>query len=119
MRHRKKSTTLGREKGPREALLRNLATSFILYERIETTTAKAKFMRPIVERLITLAKEDTIHHRRQALKKVYVESAVRKLFEVLGPRFKERPGGYTRITKLSRRVGDGAEMSVIELVERT
>ncbi len=117
MRHQKKGKTLGRKKEPREALVRSLATSFVVYEKIKTTAVKAKVLRPVVEKLITLAKEDTLHNRRLALKKLYVEGAVKKLFEVIGPKFKERNGGYTRITKLNPRVGDGAEMAIIELVD--
>jgi large subunit ribosomal protein L17 len=118
MRHLKKGKKFGRTKAPREAMLRNLATSFIVYEKIKTTETKAKALRPIVEKLITLGKEDTLHHRRLVLKKIYIAGAARKVFEVLGPRFKERPGGYTRITKLTPRVGDGASMAVLELVDK-
>ena len=117
MRHQKKGKTLGREKAPREAMMRNLATSFIIYEKIKTTTAKAKLLRPMVEKIITLGKVDNLHNRRQALKVLYVEGAVDKLFEVIGPRFKERNGGYTRITKLTPRLGDNAEVAVLEVVE--
>lgn len=117
MRHQKKGKTLGRTKEPREALLRNLATSLIVYEKVKTTSAKAKLLRPFVEKLVTSAKKDTLHNRRLALQTLYTEGSVKKLFEVLGPKFKERPGGYTRITKLSPRTGDNAEMAVIEFVE--
>jgi len=117
MRHQKKGKTLGRKKAPREAMLRNLATSFIVYEKIKTTHAKAKVLRPIVEKMITLAKEDKLHNRRQALQSLYIEDAVKKLFEVLGPRFKDRKGGYTRIVKLPPRQNDSAEMAILELVE--
>ncbi|MEK7653549.1 MAG: 50S ribosomal protein L17 [Patescibacteria group bacterium] len=117
MRHRKKGKIFGREKAPREAMLRNLATSFIIYEKIKTTKAKAKATRPLVEKLITLAKKDTLANRRQAYKFLYIDGAVKKLFEVLGPKFKERKGGYTRIVKISPRKNDGAEMAILELVE--
>ncbi|MBP6942522.1 MAG: 50S ribosomal protein L17 [Candidatus Buchananbacteria bacterium] len=117
MRHRKQGKTFGRTKAPRVAMMRSMVTSFMIYERIETTETKVKALRPVVERLVTLAKVDSLHGRRQALKTLYVEGAVRKLFEVLGPRFKERPGGYTRITKLAPRRGDNAKMAVLEFVE--
>ena len=116
MRHQKKGKTLGRTKAPREALMRSLSNSFIIYEKIKTTKAKAKVLRPVVEKIITLAKQDTLHHRRQVLKLVYTDGAVKKAFEVLGPKYKERKGGYTRITKLPPRKNDSAEMAVIELV---
>ena len=117
MRHQKKGKTLGRTKEPREALIRNLATSFIVYEKIQTTTPKAKLLRPFIEKIITNAKIDNLTNRRKALKTLYTEGAVKKLFEVIGPRFKERKGGYTRITKINSRAGDNAEMAVIELVD--
>ncbi|MEI6288679.1 MAG: 50S ribosomal protein L17 [bacterium] len=117
MRHQKKGKTLGRKKEPREALMRGLATNFIIYEKIKTTKAKATVLRPMVEKLVTLAKEDTLHRRRQILKVLYLETAVKKMFEVIGPKFKERKGGYTRITKLPRRLNDSAEMAVLEFVE--
>jgi large subunit ribosomal protein L17 len=117
MRHNKKGKTLGREKAPREALMRSLATSFVVYEKIQTTEAKAKLLRPIVEKLITLAKNDTLHNRRQAMNYLYTEGAVKKLFEVLGVRYKERKGGYTRITKLVPRVNDGAKVAIIEAIK--
>lgn len=116
MRHNRKGKVLGRTKAPREALLRSLATSFVVYEKIKTTQAKAKALRPIVEKLITLSKNDTLHTRRQALKYLYTEGAVKKLFEVLGPKYKSRKGGYTRIIKLAPRPNDAAETAVIELV---
>ncbi len=116
MRHNRKGKVLGRTKAPREALMRSLATSFVVYEKMKTTTAKAKAIRPVVEKLITLSKNDTLHNRRQALGYLYTDKAVNKLFEVLGPRFKERNGGYTRIIKLAPRPNDAAEVSIIELV---
>ncbi len=119
MRHRKKGKILGREKAPREALFRNLATDLIIYEKIKTTKAKAKALRPIAEKIITLAKSDNLHNRRRMAGFLYLPGSVEKLFDVLGPRFKERKGGYTRIIKLPRRRGDAAEMAIIELVEKT
>lgn len=118
MRHQKKGKTLGRKKAPREAMFRNLATSFVIYEKVKTTKAKAKLLKPKVEKLITLAKEDNLHRRRQALKELYMENAVKKLFEVLGPRFKSRNGGYSRLVKIAPRKNDGAEMAILELVDK-
>jgi large subunit ribosomal protein L17 len=116
MRHQKKGKTLGREKAPREAMMRNLATSLIVFEKIKTTEAKAKLLRPIVEKFITLGKKDTLHNRRKALEYLYTQGSVKKLFEVVGPKYKERNGGYTRIVKLPTRIGDNAKMAMIELV---
>jgi len=98
------------------ALLRNLVTSFLEKERVRTTLAKAKEARPLAEKMITLAKRGTLHARRQALAFVRKESAVTKLFDELGPRFGERPGGYSRIVKLGLRSGDGARLAMLELV---
>jgi large subunit ribosomal protein L17 len=97
-------------------MLRNMATSLFLHERIETTTAKAKELRPYAERLITLAKRGDLHARRLAAAKVRDRAVVGKLFDEIGPRYSDRPGGYTRILKLGARKGDAAEMSLIELV---
>ena len=116
MRHRVKSQRLGRDTAQRKALLRNMVTSFLEKERIRTTHVKAKAVRPLAEKMITLAKTNTLHARRQALRYVYKKDVVKKLFEDIGPRFSERPGGYTRIVKIGPRSGDGAEMAVIELV---
>ncbi len=116
MRHKSKTKTLDRKKAPREALLRGLATSMIIYEKIKTTKAKAKAVKPLVERLITTAKVNDLHTRRQLLKVLYHKKAVAKALEVLGPRYKERKGGYTRITAVGQRAGDGAEMVQIEFV---
>jgi len=116
MRHRKKEKILDRKVGPRKALFRNLAVSLVLYEKIKTTKAKAKAIKPIVERLITKGKDNGIASRRNLLKYLYKESAVKKILEELGPRYKERKGGYTRILNLKRRQGDGAEIVQIELV---
>ena len=118
MRHQKKGKSLGRKAAPRKALMRSLATSFVIYEKIKTTKAKARAVKPLVEKIITLGKKDTLPNRRQVLKILYLAGAVKKLFEVLGPRFKERPGGYTRLVKLPRRQNDAAEMAILELVDR-
>ena len=117
MRHRKKGRKLGRTAQHRRATLRNMATSLFRHERIETTTAKAKELRPYAERLITLAKRGDLHARRQASAKVQDREVLGKLFDDIGPRFSQRPGGYTRILKLGHRKGDAAEMSLIELVD--
>lgn len=116
MRHRVQGRKLGRTTSHRKALLRNLVTSFLERERVRTTLAKAKEARPLAEKMITLAKRGTLHSRRQALSFVRKESAVKKLFDDLGPRFSERPGGYSRIVRLGPRAGDGADMSMLELV---
>lgn len=116
MRHRKKGTILGREKAPREALLRNLAASVILYEKVETTEAKAKAVKSLVEKAITSGKKPTLASRRKLLSFFYTDHPVKKIFEVLGPRYQNRAGGYTRIIKIGARKNDGAEMVLIELV---
>ncbi len=117
MRHLVNTKRLRRDSAQRKALLRSLVTSFLEKERIQTTLAKAKATRPMVEKLITLSKKDTLHARRRALRVVYKRDVVKKMFEDLGPRFSERPGGYTRIVKLGPRKGDGAEMAILELVD--
>lgn len=116
MRHRKNKKTLDRKTGPRQALLKNLAQSLILYEKIKTTEAKAKVLRPLLEKMITRAKVDSVFNRREVMKKIPTKNAVRKLFEVIGPRYQERKGGYLRIIKLGQRQGDGAKMAQIEFV---
>jgi large subunit ribosomal protein L17 len=116
MRHQKSKKTLDRKAGPRKHLLKNLAAQFILYEKISTTEAKAKVLRSFVEPLITTGKENTLAARRNLMKTLPIENAVKKVLEELGPRYKERPGGYTRITKLSQRQGDAAKMARIEFV---
>jgi large subunit ribosomal protein L17 len=110
---------LGRTASHRNALFRNQLASLIDNERIITTLPKAKELRPLAEKLITLAKNDSVHARRQAFKQVADDSLVAKLFDTLGPRFSTRPGGYTRIMKLGARRGDAAEMAILELVERS
>ena len=117
MRHQVKKGYLGRNTAHRRALLRNLVTSFLEKERVRTTLAKARSVKPVAEKMITLGKRGTLHARRQALAYMTKESAVKKLFDDIAPRFKERPGGYTRIVKLDRRAGDGAAMAMIELVD--
>ena len=116
MRHRKKGRQLSRTRSHRKAVLRNLATSLFRHERIETTTAKAKELRPYAERLITLARRGDVHSRRLAARKIQDRDVLGKLFDDIAPRYAERPGGYTRVLKLGNRRGDAAEMSLIELV---
>ncbi|MEE9182388.1 MAG: 50S ribosomal protein L17 [candidate division NC10 bacterium] len=116
MRHRKLKRKLGRTSSHREALLRNLTTSLFLYEKIITTAAKAKELRKIAERMITLAKRQDLHARRQAAEVIQDERVLKKLFETIGERYQGRNGGYTRITKLEYRVGDGAPLAAVELV---
>lgn len=116
MRHRKKGRQLSRTRSHRKATLRNLATSLFQHGRIETTTAKAKELRPFAERLITLARRGDVHSRRLAATKIQDRQVLGKLFDDIAPRYAERPGGYTRVLKLGNRKGDAAEMSLIELV---
>ena len=116
MRHRVAGFKLKRPVDARDALLRNLATSVIEHERVVTTVPKAKAVRPLVEKMITLAKQDTLHSRRQAAAVLRTPESVKKLFDTLGTRFGQRNGGYTRIVKLGPRKGDGAEQAMIELV---
>jgi large subunit ribosomal protein L17 len=110
---------LGRTSSHRKAMFRNQLASLIDNERIITTLPKAKELRPLAERLITLARTDSVHTRRQAFAVVPDNALVAKLFDTLGPRFSTRPGGYTRILKLGARRGDAAEMAILELVERS
>jgi large subunit ribosomal protein L17 len=116
MRHRNKNKILDRQKAPRELMLRNLASSIILYEKVKTTKAKAAAVRPLVERMITASKAGNLNSRRGLIKVLLQKNAVKKAIEVLGVRYKSRAGGYTRTTKLGNRAGDGAEMVQIELV---
>ena len=116
MRHKRSGYKLKRDMGARRALLRGLTTSVIENERVITTIPKAKAVRPLVEKMITLAKRDTLHTRRQAASFLETPKAVKKLFETFGPRFAQRQGGYTRLTRLGFRRGDGAEQGMIELV---
>ena len=116
MRHRKKGRKLQRTASHRRAMLRNLATSLFRHERIETTTAKAKELRPYAERLITLARRGDLHARRLVGRKIQDREVLGKLFDEISSRYAERPGGYTRILKLGNGKGDAAEISLIELV---
>ena len=116
MRHRKRKVTLDRTAAGRRSLLRTLATNLILYERITTTTGKAKAVRPMVERLVTAGKSNTLASRRRLLAVLPVKSATRKVLEVLSPRYRERHGGYLRITSLGTRRGDGAKLSRVEFI---
>ena len=118
MRHQKKTVKLGRTQGHRNALLANLAVSLIEHGQIKTTVAKAKAVRPVIEKLVTKAKTGTLHSRRMALADLrHNEAAVRKLFTEIGPLNAERKGGYTRIVKLGMRRSDAAEMAIIEWVD--
>ncbi|MFZ5391437.1 MAG: 50S ribosomal protein L17 [Patescibacteria group bacterium] len=116
MRHRKTTKVLDRKADARKSLVKNLSASLILYEKVKTTQAKAKVIRPYVERLVTLAKQPTLANRRLLLKRLPTEGSVKKLLEVLGPRYISRPGGYLRITKLGNRQGDAAAIVQIEFV---
>src|SRR5258708_1759137 len=116
MRHRRGGYKLKRDVGARNSLLKGLVTSVIEQERVITTVPKAKAIRPLVERMITLAKRDTLHTRRQAASFLETPASVKKLFDTLGARFGQRPGGYTRVVRLGFRKGDGAEQAMIELV---
>lgn len=116
MRHLKSGRQLSRNSSHRWALMRNMITSLLREEKIQTTDPKAKELRRWVERVITLGKQGSLHARRQVLSIVQDKSVVRKLFDTIGPRFKDRPGGYTRIIKLGIRRGDAAQMALIELV---
>jgi large subunit ribosomal protein L17 len=117
MRHRKRHGKLGRTSAHRKALLRNMVTSLLDLERIETTDAKAKELRRVADRMITLGKRGGLHARRQALSVIRSREVTSKVFDELADRFRERPGGYTRVLKVGRRTGDAAPMSIIELVE--
>jgi large subunit ribosomal protein L17 len=117
MRHQKAGRKFGRNPAQRKALLRQLAISMILHERITTTEAKAKSIRPVVEKLVTIARQDSQAHRRLIMSKIDHPLATAKLFEVIAPRFEATPGGYTRISKLEPRRGDAAPMALIEFVD--
>ena len=116
MRHKRAGFKLKRDGGSRKALLRSLVTSVIEQERIVTTVPKAKAAKPLVEKMITLAKRDTLHARRQAAAFLETPGSVQKLFDKLGARFGQRKGGYTRVVRLGWRKGDGAEQAILELV---
>ncbi len=117
MRHNKGFNHLGRQSGHRKAMLANMASSLILHKRIETTVAKAKALRMYVEPLITKSKNDTTHSRRTVFAYIKQKEAVTELFRVVAPKIADRPGGYTRILKTGFRLGDAADMAIIELVD--
>jgi large subunit ribosomal protein L17 len=116
MRHRVAGRRLSRSSGHRKALYRNLVTDLLRHEKIVTTEAKAREAGPLAEKMITLGKQGTLHARRQALAFVVDKKVVDKVFGEFGPRYADRPGGYTRLTKLGPRLGDGAPMAQLELV---
>lgn len=116
MRHLKAGFKLGRQPAHRRATLRNLVTNLIEKERIQTTLLRAKATRPLAERMITLGKRDSLHARRQAAAFLMTTNATKKLFSDLAPRFADRPGGYTRIIRAGWRIGDGAELAIIEFL---
>lgn len=118
MRHRQSGRKLNRRSQHRQMLFRNMAQALIKHEQIVTTLPKAKELRPVVERLITLGKRGDLHARRQAHARLRDDAMTKKLFEVLGPRYAERNGGYTRVLKAGFRYGDSAPMAVIEFVDR-
>ena len=120
MRHNVSTVKLGRTTSHRHAMMRNMAASLIDHERIITTLPKARAMRPFVEKLVTMAKEDSVAGRRLAFARLRNKEAVSKLFATIGPRFKARPGGYCRILKLAKpRLGDNGQRAMLEFVERT
>jgi large subunit ribosomal protein L17 len=118
MRHRNQGRKLNVTTSHRIAMFANMAAALIKHEQIKTTLPKAKELRPVVEKLVTLSRKNSLHARRQALAQVRDETQVRKLFEVLGPRYASRPGGYTRVLKAGFRFGDNAPMAFIEFVDR-
>lgn len=117
MQHNRAGRKLGRTTAHRKALFRNQLSSLITHERIQTTLPKAKDLRPLIEKMVTLGKRGGLHARRLALRTIPEATTVKKLFEEIAPRFKERAGGYTRIMKLGRRPGDGAEMAILEFID--
>lgn len=117
MRHGKKFNHLGRQKGHREALLMNMSNSLIVHKRINTTLAKAKALRVYVEPILTRAKDNSTHSRRMVFSNLQDKHAVTELYEVIGPKIMDRPGGYCRVIKTGFRKGDGAETAMIELVD--
>ena len=116
MRHLKAGRKLGRTSSHRLATMRNMVTSLLQHEKIETTEAKAKELRPLTEKMVSLGKRGDLHARRLAMRVIRDESVAKKLFDDIAPRFKDRAGGYTRILKVGRRHGDNAPVSIIELV---
>ncbi|SDZ84861.1 LSU ribosomal protein L17P [Desulfuromusa kysingii] len=117
MRHNKSGRRLGRKPDHRQHMMRNMVTSFFENEKITTTVTRAKELRKLVDKMITLGKRGDLHARRQALQVITDQNVVAKLFDMVAPRFSERPGGYTRIIRLVNRQGDNAPMAIIELVE--
>ncbi len=117
MRHKVSGRQLGRASGPRRAMFRIMVTDLLRHGQIKTTIAKAKEIRPMAEKMVTLAKGGTLHDRRRAAAFITDQRVLKTVFDELGPRFMNRPGGYTRITRLGVRAGDAAEMAMIELVE--
>ena len=117
MRHRRSGRKLGRDASHRKALYANLTSALIEHGRIKTTAAKAKEVRPVAEQMITLGRRGDVHARRQALKLLRSQDVVHKLFSEVGPRFADRPGGYSRIVRIGPRQGDAAEMVYLELVD--
>ena len=118
MNHRKTGRKLSRTSAHRKALLRNMVTSLFEHEQIRTTDAKAKELRGVADKMITLGKRGTLHARRQALQTIRSKEVTSKVFDELADRYRERPGGYTRVIKVGQRAGDAAPMSIIELVDR-
>jgi large subunit ribosomal protein L17 len=118
MNHRKTGRKLGRTSAHRKALFRNMVTSLFEHEQIRTTDAKAKELRGVAEKMITLGKRGTLHARRQALRTIRSKEVTSKVFGELAERYRDRPGGYTRVIKLGQRAGDAAPMAIIELVDR-
>ncbi len=118
MRHRKSGRRLGRTSAHRKAMYRNMVTSLLEHERIQTTDSKAKELRRVAERMITLGKRGDLHARRRAMRVIRDKGVTAKVFDQLAERFRDRPGGYTRVVKLGNRVGDAAPLSVIELMDR-
>lgn len=116
MRHRKKKKILDRKKDQRKALLKNLASALVKYEKIKTTLAKAKFLKPKIEKLITIGKKNDLTSRRRLIAFFQDEEIVKKILNEISPRYKERKGGYTRIIKAEKRKSDGAQMAIIEFV---
>ena len=117
MRHKHGYNKLGREASHRKAMLRNLCTSLVTHERITTTMPKARELKRYVDKIVTLGKKGTLHHRREAARVLFEKDAVKKVFGPLADRMKDRPGGYTRILKRGTRFGDGAQMATIEFVD--
>lgn len=116
MRHRRKGKKLGRERGPRQALMNELSRALLLRGSISTTLVKAKSLRSVIERLVTLAKHPSLHHRRLLIQRLNDAHLADKLLTTIGPRYQTRPGGYLRITRLNQRAGDRAPMARIEFV---